>query len=122
MGYNRSMESDPTPFIEVEPEPRPQPDPPQAPRRDAGAITFKRSHLYSVLLPLAFVAGLGVGYLFWGRAPAAAAPSTAASAASGESQSSAASGASGANTASQGSEKPTRYNVPDDGDPSLGPK
>ena len=30
-------------------------------------ITFKRSHLYMALLPLAFVVGLSVGYLFWGR-------------------------------------------------------
>ena len=29
-------------------------------------ITFKRSHLYTVLLPLAFVAGLTFGYIFWG--------------------------------------------------------
>ena len=32
-----------------------------------GTMIFKRSHIYSVLLPLAFVAGLGVGFLFWGR-------------------------------------------------------
>ena len=31
-------------------------------------LIFKRSHVYTVLLPLAFVAGLAVGYLFWGRA------------------------------------------------------
>ena len=30
-------------------------------------LIFKRSHLYSVLLPLAFIAGLAVGYIFWGR-------------------------------------------------------
>ncbi len=30
-------------------------------------ITFKRAHLYTVLLPLAFVAGLAFGYIFWGR-------------------------------------------------------
>ncbi len=30
-------------------------------------VTFKRSHLYAVLLPLAFVAGLAFGYIFWGR-------------------------------------------------------
>jgi len=34
-------------------------------------VTFKRTHLYSVLLPLAFVAGLTFGYIFWGRGPAA---------------------------------------------------
>jgi protein-disulfide isomerase len=30
-------------------------------------ITFKRTHLYAVLLPLAFVLGLSVGFLLWGR-------------------------------------------------------
>jgi protein-disulfide isomerase len=30
-------------------------------------LVFKRSHVYSALLPLAFVVGLAVGYLFWGR-------------------------------------------------------
>ncbi len=31
-------------------------------------LVFKRSHVYSALLPLAFVVGLAVGYLLWGRA------------------------------------------------------
>jgi protein-disulfide isomerase len=30
-------------------------------------LIIKRSHLYSVLLPLAFVAGLALGFIFWGR-------------------------------------------------------
>jgi protein-disulfide isomerase len=30
-------------------------------------MTFKRSHVYAALLPLSFVVGLAVGYLFWGR-------------------------------------------------------
>jgi len=34
---------------------------------DEDKIVFKRTHLYAVLLPLAFVLGLSVGYLFWGR-------------------------------------------------------
>ena len=37
-------------------------------------LVFKRSHLYSVLLPLAFVLGLSVGYLFWGRNTGASQP------------------------------------------------
>ncbi|MFL7869985.1 MAG: hypothetical protein AB8I58_14240, partial [Anaerolineales bacterium] len=37
-------------------------------------LVFKRSHLYSVLLPLAFVLGLSVGYLFWGRNPGVSQP------------------------------------------------
>ncbi len=28
---------------------------------------FKRTHVYSLLIPLAFVAGLASGFLFWGR-------------------------------------------------------
>jgi protein-disulfide isomerase len=36
---------------------------------DSNTITFKRTHFYSVLIPLAFVLGLSVGYLFWGRSP-----------------------------------------------------
>lgn len=40
---------------------------------------FKRSHVYATLMPLAFVAGIALGYLFWGRSQpvvqqAAAAP------------------------------------------------
>jgi protein-disulfide isomerase len=31
-------------------------------------LLFRRKHLYSALLPLAFVAGLATGFLFWGRA------------------------------------------------------
>ncbi len=32
-------------------------------------IRFKRSHLYAVLLPLAFVAGLASGFLIWADYP-----------------------------------------------------
>jgi protein-disulfide isomerase len=31
------------------------------------SVTFKRIHLYAVLIPLAFVIGLASGYLLWGR-------------------------------------------------------
>jgi protein-disulfide isomerase len=34
---------------------------------EAGLISFQRSHFYMVLLPVAFVTGLAVGYLAWGR-------------------------------------------------------
>jgi len=37
------------------------------PPQSENTITFKRSHLYAVMIPLAFVLGLSVGYLFWGR-------------------------------------------------------
>lgn len=32
-----------------------------------GVIRIRRSHLYSFLVPLAFVTGLAAGYVFWGR-------------------------------------------------------
>lgn len=60
---------------EVEPsQPQLQADPlptsktPVSPE-DAETLTLRRSHLYAMLLPLAFVVGLSVGYLFWGRTP-----------------------------------------------------
>jgi protein-disulfide isomerase len=77
-------------------------------------ITFKRSHLYTVLLPLAFVAGLTFGYIFWGRPetiqpPVAAAPQGA---------------AQDAAPAVQQAAEPTpefrRYDVPEDDDPVFG--
>lgn len=37
------------------------------PPQSENTITFKRSHLYAVMIPLAFVLGLSVGFLFWGR-------------------------------------------------------
>jgi protein-disulfide isomerase len=40
---------------------------PLIPPQSENTITFKRSHLYAVMLPLAFVLGLSVGFLFWGR-------------------------------------------------------
>lgn len=81
---------------------------------EGNTITFKRSHLYAVLLPLAFVVGLSVGYLFWGRDVA---PTTTA----------AASGSGGTTTqaqasASDQSQAVRRYDVPVDDDPILGPE
>jgi protein-disulfide isomerase len=35
--------------------------------KDGDTLVIKRSHLYMALLPLTFVVGLSVGYLFWGR-------------------------------------------------------
>lgn len=34
---------------------------------DDNFVRFRRSHVYAVLLPLAFVAGLAAGFLAWGR-------------------------------------------------------
>jgi protein-disulfide isomerase len=66
-------------------------------------VTFKRTHLYAALLPLAFVVGLAAGYLFWGRSKQApvAAPQAAAE--------------------QTGQQAVKRYDVPVDDDPSIGP-
>ena len=74
-------------------------------------FTFQRSHVYAVLLPLAFVTGLAAGFLFWGRTP----PPAAASAAS------ASPTAVPADTTAGDSTELTRYDVPVDDDPSFGP-
>lgn len=73
-------------------------------------ITFKRSHLYTVLLPLAFVLGLSVGYLFWGRGTESAVAVA---------QSPNTQGEIGALDVPA---QVTRYDVPDDNDPSIGPE
>jgi protein-disulfide isomerase len=81
---------------------------------DFDTLKFKRSHLYAALLPLTFVVGLAVGYLFWGRdtpTPTAAVPQAVpvpAAEVSGESEP----------TAPQ---DVTRYEVSEDDDPVLGP-
>jgi protein-disulfide isomerase len=70
---------------------------------DGNTLVFKRSHLYAVLLPLTFIVGLSVGYLFWGRRPAVAQPQAAAQA------------------QQQDQQNVQRYDVPVDDDPALGP-
>ena len=77
-------------------------------------ITFKRSHFYSVLVVLAFAVGILVGYVAWGRGSTATAAVPA--------QAAAAQQPSG-----QVAEAPTaqpqftRYDIPTEGYPSLGP-
>jgi protein-disulfide isomerase len=61
-------------------------------------MRFRRSHVYAALIPLAFVVGLAVGFLFWGRTPAPAPP-----------------------VAADATRAPTRLEVSLDDDPSLGP-
>jgi protein-disulfide isomerase len=74
-------------------------------------MTFKRSHVYTALLPLTFVVGLAAGYLFWGRGSDTrpeADPQVAAR--------------SEANPATN--EQPQeirRYDIPEDDDPVYGP-
>lgn len=75
-------------------------------------ITFKRSHFYSVLVVLAFGVGILVGYVLWGRGTVAtaAAPAPAAAQPSGQ-------------VAEAPTAPPqfTRYDIPIEGYPSLGP-
>jgi protein-disulfide isomerase len=108
-------------------------------------FTVKRSHFFAVLVPLAFLLGLSVGYLFWGRSSAAVASTGSVSVAppvgevaAGErtSQENQAAGAaaddSTANTqkgstsqessGESGNPQIVRYDVPVDDDPSLGPE
>jgi protein-disulfide isomerase len=75
-------------------------------------LTFKRTHVYAALLPLTFVVGLAVGYLFWGRevgsTPAAPAPQADA-------------GGETAPGQAEGPQEVRRYQVPEDDDPVFGP-
>ncbi len=78
-------------------------------------ITFKRSHFYSVLVVLAFAVGILVGYVAWGRGGTTAAAAVPAQAAAAQ------------QPAGQVVEAPTaqpqftRYDIPTEGYPSLGP-
>jgi protein-disulfide isomerase len=73
-------------------------------------VTFKRSHFYSVLVVLAFAVGVLVGYAAWGLDTAAAT-----TAAQGQ--------PSGPVAEAPVTPRPqyTRYDIPTDGFPSLGP-
>ncbi len=71
---------------------------------DENTLQFKRSHVYAALLPLAFVVGLSVGYLFWGRTPAMTAAPEAAPAEAAAPQ------------------EVRRYDIPEDDDPVWGPE
>jgi protein-disulfide isomerase len=79
------------------------------PSVDSNVILMKRNELYAALLPLAFVTGIAVGFLFWGRQatdknvtaeakPPTAQPTTAAA------------------------QQPTRFDIDVDEDPSIGPE
>lgn len=75
-------------------------------------VTFKLSHFYSVLVVLAFAVGILVGYVVWGRgATVTAAAPAAAQQPSGQ-----------VIEAPQPTRSPyTRYDIPTEGFPSLGP-
>jgi len=76
-------------------------------KNNEDTIVFKRSHFYPVMVMFAFAVGILVGYLAWGRSvpaqPVAAAPVQA--------------------PAAQPEEPSfTRYDIPIEGFPSLGPE
>lgn len=75
----------------------------------SSTMTFKRTHVYAALLPLAFVAGLAVGFIFWGRS-ASTATETAAKA------------VVEATAQPEPANQVRRYDVPEDDDPVLGPE
>ena len=88
-------------------------------KTEQNTVTFKRSHLYTVLLPLAFVAGLTLGFIFWGRdtgsktaqPPVAVVPQA-------DSQP-----AAPANPQEvESTPEIRRYDVPEDDDPTWGPQ
>lgn len=94
-----------TPIIELEEEEKYE--------ASEDTVTFKLSHFYSVLVVLAFVVGILVGYVAWGRGAAvtAAAPAAVAQQPAGQ-----------VVEAPQPTQSPyTRYDIPTDGYPSLGP-
>jgi protein-disulfide isomerase len=87
------------PEIQIE-EPEPTPD--------EKYVRFQRSHLYALLLPLAFVVGLASGYIFWGRDA-----DTGATVAQVESTNP---------NAAQDPSQPTRFEIDLDDDPAMGPE
>ena len=78
------------------------------PEQPDDTVVFKRSHFYSILVVFAFAVGILVGYMAWGRSTpaqqAAAAPPQAQAPAPEENPSF------------------TRYDIPIEGYPSLGPE
>jgi protein-disulfide isomerase len=95
-----------------------EPADPIAAEEPDNTVTFKRSHLYAVLLPLAFITGLTFGYIFWGRdLPAESSAPAAAATRQDADQPAAAANAAEA----QPTPEFRRYDVPEDDDPVFGP-
>ena len=69
-------------------------------------VVFKRSHFYAIMVVFAFSVGILVGYMAWGRTPAV--PQAAAAPAQAPDPSA--------------NPKFTRYDIPTEGYPSLGPE
>jgi hypothetical protein len=82
---------------------------PTTPERTDDTVVFKRSHFYSVMVVFAFAVGILVGYMAWGRSTPAQ-PAAAAAPAQAQAQ------------APDAQVAPTRYEIPTEGFPSLGPE
>ena len=79
---------------------------------DEDVVRFKRAYFYIALVPVAFVVGLAVGYLFWGRIdPDASQPTQVAAAAQ----------AGDPDPQAQPAPEDLRFEVNLDDDPALGP-
>jgi protein-disulfide isomerase len=89
--YNRRMTAPPSAKSPSEPLSQSE----SAEPTTAKQLHFKRSSFYTAIIPLAFVTGLAVGYLFWGRSQAA--------------------------TTAPQADAPKRLDVSLDDDPSIGP-
>ncbi len=84
--------------------------------KDENTVTFKRSQFYAVLVVMAFAVGVLVGYLAWGRSaaaqPVAGAPENGPAAQAPAAQ----------NPTGEAAPNIIRYDVPDEGFPSIGPQ
>lgn len=74
---------------------------------DSNTMTFKRTHVYAALLPLAFVTGLAVGFMLWGRTTAVVPPVAAGQV---------------AEVPVEPPKEVKRYDIPEDDDPVFGPE
>ncbi len=80
------------------------------PTAESNAILLKRNELYAALLPLAFVTGIAVGFLFWGRQKPNNVVTEEANAPTAQPTSAAA------------AQEPTRFDIDVDDDPAIGPE
>ena len=86
-----------------------------SPSLQEDTVTFKRSHFYSILVVLAFAVGVLVGYMAWGRNSGVAQQQPAVA------QNLAPQGAVAEVPVATSTPQYTRYDIPTDGYPSLGP-
>ena len=89
------------------------PTTPEQPFENDDTVVFKRSHFYSVMVIFAFAAGILVGYMAWGRNAASAAVAVPVQAPAQQAQAAA--------PVEEEQAAPTRYDIPTEGYPSLGP-